>query len=259
VWPHGRDRLDDIDPEQWALASDDDLSRSVRRFLAGPRQWRHPEARDLIRDRVESFLGDPKRSAQLPRNTDAMGGLLRHCRILHHHAANGYVGDDQHDAINRILDLIDGLQIDPKQILAAIEARSGSPVPVHLPLPTVFPSLLLGDVATEDRSDLISRWAKETGIGVRGVYQAHLDMAKFAKLIEHDDATRVTPNDIIRFKEHLGGRGLSPPTINRYLIAIKSPLAWAHRNRKIATNPGVGIVYASKGTRTITCIMRETT
>jgi hypothetical protein len=41
-WPNGRERLDDINGELWALASDDDLSRSVRRFISGPRQWPPP-------------------------------------------------------------------------------------------------------------------------------------------------------------------------------------------------------------------------
>jgi integrase len=72
-------------------------------------------------------------------------------------------------------------------------------------------------------------------------------MAKFVKLIEHDEATQVTPQDIVRFKEHLGKNGLAAPTINRYLSAIKSPLGWAKDNFKIATNPGAGIKYDSKG------------
>jgi integrase len=72
-------------------------------------------------------------------------------------------------------------------------------------------------------------------------------MAKFVTLIEHDDATRVTPQDIVRFKEHLGKKGLAAPTINRYLSAIKSPLGWAKENHKIATDPGAGIKYDSKG------------
>lgn len=253
VWPNGRTRLDDINPEQWALASDDDLARSVRRFLAEPRRWPHPRAPDVIRGRVESFLGDPKRSVQLLRNTDAMRRLIRHCCILHHHAANGYVGqgDDRADAIGRIIDMIERLEIDPHLILAAIEGRTGAAnaapgLPVASLFPSVFPYLSLGAVAAQDGSDLIFRWSKESGIGDRGIYQSRLDMSKFAKLIEHDDATRVTSHDIVRFKEHLGSRGLDPGTINRYLSAVKSPLAWAHRNHKIAINPGVGIRYESK-------------
>jgi hypothetical protein len=251
-WPNGRERLDDINSELWALASDDDLSRSVRRFLAGPRVWRHPQAPDANRDRVESFLGDSKRAAQLSRNTEAMGRLLRHCRILHHHAASGYLGEggDRAQAVMRILDMIEGLEIDPRQIIDAIEGRTAGSMPRDTPSPTppmVFPALRLGHIAAEDGSDLISMWAKETEIESRGIYQARLDMAKFVTLIEHDDATRVTPQDIVRFKEHLGKKGLSGPTINRYLSAIKSPLAWAKKNIKIATNPGAGVKYDSKG------------
>ena len=253
TWPNGRERLDDINPEVWALASDDDLSRSVRRFLAGPRVWRHPQAPDAHRDRVESFLSDPQRAAQLSRNTEAMGRLLRHCRILHHHAANGYIGEggDRTHSINRILDMIEELEIDPRQIVDAIEGRSAVTVPTppltsSPTLPTIFPALQLGHIAAEDGSDLISRWAKEKGIRPRGIYQARLDMGKFVTLIGHDDATRVTPQEIVRFKEHLGSKGLAAPTINRYLSAIKSPLSWAKKNHKIATDSGAGIKYDSR-------------
>ena len=253
-WPKGRGRLDDINPESWALASDDDLSRSVRRFISGPRRWPYPypQAPDTNRDRVEAILGDPESSAQLSQNKDAMGRLLRHCRILHHHAASGYLGegDDRAHAVIRILDMIDGLEIDPRHIVDAIEGRTAETPPpaTASPIgPMVFPALRLGHIATEDGSDLISRWAKETGIGPRGIYQARLDMAKFAALVGHDEANRVTPQQIVQFKEHLAGRGLGAPTINRYLSAIKSPLAWAKENHKIATNPGAGIKYASRG------------
>lgn len=257
-WPNGRERLDDINPDQWALASDDDLSRSVRRFISGPRQWRHSQAPDLTRDRVEFFLGDQKRSAQLSKNTEAMARLLRHCRILHHHAARGYVGqgEDRANAISRILDMIERLEIDPRQIVAAIEGDTSAPVsPSNTPstplarqtAPTIYPSFSLGAVAAKDESDLISRWAKEREtLSPKTVYQARLDIGKFVALIEHDDATRVTPEDLIRFKENLAAKGLSAPTVKRYLSAVKAPLAWAHRNRKIPINPGVGIVYEAK-------------
>jgi hypothetical protein len=212
-WPNGRERLDDINPESWALASDDDLSRSVRRFISGPRQWPYPQAPDTNRDQAEAFLGDPKHSAQLLPNKDAMGRLLRHCRILHHHAASGYLGegDDRAHAVMRILDMIEGLEIDPRRIVDAIEGRTAETPPPATASPTppmVFPALQLGHIATEDGSDLISRWAKETGIGPRGIYQARLDMAKFVALVGHDDATRVTPQQIVLFKEHLAERGL---------------------------------------------------
>jgi len=253
-WPNGRERLDDINSELWALASDDDLSRSVRRFLGGPRVWRRDQAPDANRDRVESFLSDSQRAAQLSRNTDAIGRLLRHCRILHHHAATGYLGErgDRAHAISRILDMIEGLEIDPRQIVAALEGQSAATMPTTSLTaspspPTIFPALPLGHIAAEDGSDLISKWAKETGIRPRGIYQARLDMAKFVTLIGHHDATRVTPQEIVRFKEHLADKVLSGATINRYLSAIKSPLTWAKKNLKIATDPGAGVKYDSRG------------
>src|SRR5712671_5812111 len=77
------------------------------------------------------YLSDSKRAAQLSRNTDAIGRLLRHCRILHHHAATGYLGErgDRTHAINRILDMIEGLEIDPRQIVAALEGQSAATMP----------------------------------------------------------------------------------------------------------------------------------
>ena len=263
-WPNGRERLDDINPERWALASDDDLSRSLRKFISGPRHWPYPQAPDTTRDRVEAIFGDPIRSAQLSRNKDAMGRLLLHCRILHHHAASGYLGDgdDRATAIGRILDMIERLEIDPRQIVAAIEGGTVAPMSSgNTPLaslkqqttPTIYPSFSLGAVAAQDNSDLISRWAKERkNLPPKTIYQARRDVGKFAALIEHDDATRVLPEDLIQFKEHLVDKGLSAPTIKRYLSAVKAPLAWAHRNRKIPINPGVGIVYEVKDDNTPT-------
>jgi hypothetical protein len=184
--------------------------------------WRQLQGPDANRDRVEFFLGDSKRAGQLSRNTDAMGRLLRHCRILHHHAASGYIGEggDRTHAISRILDMIEGLEIDPRQIVAAIDGRNAATMATPLltqspTLPTIFTALPLGHIAAEDGTDLISRWAKEIGIRPRGIYQARLDMAKFVALIGHDDATHVTPQDIVRFKEHLADKGLRGTTINR--------------------------------------------
>jgi integrase len=257
-WPNGRERLDDINRERWALASDDDLSRSVREFISGPRHWPHPQAPDTTRDTVEALLGEPRHSAQLSQNREAMGRLLQHCRILHHHAASGYLGegDDRAHAVMRILDMIEGLEVDPRQIVAAIEGGTGAPaLPGNTPsaslaqqgAPTIYPSFSLGAVAALDESDLISRWSKERkNLPPKTIYQARRDVGKFAALIPHDDATRVTPEDLIRFKEHLAGKGLSAPTIKRYLSAVKAPLAWAHRNRKIPTNSGLGVVYEAK-------------
>jgi hypothetical protein len=122
-WPNGRQRLDDINPKSWALTSDDDLSRSVRWFISGPRQWRDPLAPDANRDKVESFLGDPKRSAQLLLNIDAMGRLLRNCKLTHDEAARRDVGQEDSEKL-------DGSNKGPKEVLVKswrrLIARSGT-------------------------------------------------------------------------------------------------------------------------------------
>ena len=71
-------------------------------------------------------------------------------------------------------------------------------------------------------------------------------MAKFVALIGHDDATRVSPHDVVRFKEKFIERGLSSATVNRYLSAVRSPLAWAKRNHKVASNPAEGVKLRSQ-------------
>jgi integrase len=147
--------------------------------------------------------------------------------------------------------MIEGLQVDPRQIMEAIEGRTGSPQansPIPSPQfsPGIFPPMSLGAVAAEDGLDLISRWVRERGPQPKSIYQARRHAIKFAAFIGHDDATRVTPEDLIDWKEDLAGKGLSAATINSHLNTIKAPLTWAHRNRKIPFNPGVGIFFDRK-------------
>src|ERR1700730_13218248 len=100
---------------------------------------------------------------------------------------------------------------------------------------------LLGDLATLTRNVVRLGGDRLTAILVTPTRTQHraLDLL--------GEATQVTPQDIVRFKEHLAKKCLAAPTINRYLSAIKSPLSWAKDNLKIAANPGAGIKYDSKG------------
>jgi len=69
------------------------------------------------------------------------------------------------------------------------------------------------------------------------------------KFIGHDDADRVTPDNVIAFKDHLlssvnpkNGKPLSTQTIkNSYLAGLNVVFKWALANRKLATNPAVGV------------------
>jgi integrase len=58
----------------------------------------------------------------------------------------------------------------------------------------------------------------------------------------HDEALRVSADDIVDWKEALMDDGVSGRTIREvYLAAAKVMFAWAVENRKLATNPATGI------------------
>ena len=74
-------------------------------------------------------------------------------------------------------------------------------------------------------------------------------MAAFAAFLKHDDAGRVTPDDVIRFKDHRlatinrrNGKPISARTVNDSdLSGLKTVFDWAVRNRKMAANPAKGV------------------
>jgi len=124
-----------LDPHEWALAGEDDLSRSVRRFLAGPRVYQYPIPEELrptpAQAKVEAFLAEPTCSAQLLRNYDAINRLRRQCRVLHHQCLGGFLGeiDGRKTAMSRILTAIYAEDADPRQIAGAIAGESTAITP----------------------------------------------------------------------------------------------------------------------------------
>lgn len=71
----------------------------------------------------------------------------------------------------------------------------------------------------------------------------------FAKFLKHDDATRVTPPDVVAFKDHRltvpsarTGKPVSPRTVHdNDLAALKSVFGWAVDNHKLPSNPAAGV------------------
>jgi len=69
-------------------------------------------------------------------------------------------------------------------------------------------------------------------------------LTAFVGFIGHDDAAKVSPEDVIAWKDHLlnkagkAGTGLSAKTVGEtYLSALKITFRWAVENRKLAENP----------------------
>jgi integrase len=83
------------------------------------------------------------------------------------------------------------------------------------------------------------------------VWRRHL--AHFTAFLGHEDATRVTLADVVRWKEMLletppdGGKPRSARTVREsYLAAVRSVFKWAAANGKIASNPVAGVTVGGK-------------
>lgn len=247
-WPPIPDEVIDLIFCAWKTAepnlntiSSADIPYSVERFLTGPRELRFHiqyqfEGRTIrwempcrARTGITAFFADPERIAAFRRNPDAVARLIHQCRRF-----------------VAVQALQKGL-VEPFNVIRPT-AFHASPALAAAPatMPCVYPPLSLGAKEAADKSDLVSRWAKERDPDPRWLYQTRLSMGKLAALLGHDDATKVTRPDVIRFKEQLDEKGLQPPTINRYLSEIKAPLQWAFANEKIGVDPGEGVVFARK-------------
>lgn len=74
-------------------------------------------------------------------------------------------------------------------------------------------------------------------------------MSKFVAFLGHDDASRVTGDDVIRFKDHRlaevnprTGKPISPKTVkDSDLSGLKSIFGWAVSNRRMSENHATGI------------------
>ena len=64
-------------------------------------------------------------------------------------------------------------------------------------------------------------------------------MRQFAAFLGHDDASRITADDVIRFKDHRIAEGVSLKTVrDSDVAALRSVFSWAVANRRMASNPG---------------------
>ncbi|MDR3440335.1 hypothetical protein [Telmatospirillum sp.] len=98
----------------------------------------------------------------------------------------------------------------------------------------------------------VEDWWKEASATGRklSTYESYRNtMAAFRAFLKHDDAGRVTPEDVIRFKDFrlasknsVTGKPISAKTVkDSDLSALKAVFGWALSNRKIALNPAEGV------------------
>jgi integrase len=99
---------------------------------------------------------------------------------------------------------------------------------------------------------LVEDWWKEARATGRkpSTYESYRNtVASLVAFLGHDDASKLTPEQIIGFKDHRlatlnpkTGKPISAKTVkDSDLAGLKTVLGWAAANRKIANNPAVGI------------------
>jgi hypothetical protein len=90
-------------------------------------------------------------------------------------------------------------------------------------------------------SVLVEDWWKEAKAAGRkqSTYESYQKtMMKLVAFLKHDEAGRVTPEDIVRFKDHRLLGGASAKTVkDSDLAGLKTVFGWAVMNRRMHSNP----------------------
>lgn len=107
---------------------------------------------------------------------------------------------------------------------------------------------------------LLDGLERERGLRSNTIKAYRRHVASFSKFLKHDDASRVTVDDVVGWKDNLvASKKLSAKTINEgCLAALSSVLGWGKENRKLTINAALGIrVRAKKKPRTREKDLRE--
>ena len=100
--------------------------------------------------------------------------------------------------------------------------------------------------------ELVEAWWREARAAGRkpSTYESYRNtVAALVTLLGHEDAARVTAEDVVRFKDHRmasvhprTGRPITAKTVkDNDLSALKTVFGWAVTNRKLKANPATGI------------------
>jgi site-specific recombinase XerD len=94
-------------------------------------------------------------------------------------------------------------------------------------------------------SALVEDWWKEAKAAGRkqSTYESYQKtMMKLVAFLKHDEAGLVTPEDIVRFKDHRLQGGASAKTVkDSDLAGLKTVFGWAVMNRRMHSNPAEGL------------------
>jgi site-specific recombinase XerD len=92
---------------------------------------------------------------------------------------------------------------------------------------------------------LVEDWWREAKAGGMSLstYESYRNtVRKFGQFLKHDDAGRVSTEDVIRYKDWRIANGINPWTVKaKDIAALRMVFAWAVSNRRLAANPAEGI------------------
>ena len=90
--------------------------------------------------------------------------------------------------------------------------------------------------------DLLKGWVAETRPAKKTQYEWTRVVGQLEKFLGHDNAARVTAEDIVRWKAELVAQELSPKTIRDAKLApVRAVLQWGADNKRLSQNPAAGV------------------
>jgi Phage integrase, N-terminal SAM-like domain len=128
----------------------------------------------------------------------------------------------------------------PKALSTAIRARTGVSVALG-----AAEAVLKRTNAQSALSGLLAGWWREAQATGRkpSTYESYRNtVTGLTRFLDHNDASRVTPEDVVRFKDHRLANGVSAKTVkDSDLAALKTVFGWAVANKLLPINPAQGI------------------
>lgn len=98
---------------------------------------------------------------------------------------------------------------------------------------------------------LIEGWKAERNPRRKTVDEWTRAFNQFEKFLGHDDACRVTAEDVISWKDQMVREGLRPKTIeDAKLAAVRTIFEWGKKNRRLQTNPAEDVSIKVKASKT---------
>ena len=90
--------------------------------------------------------------------------------------------------------------------------------------------------------EIVDGWAQERQPVAKTQYEWTRVIRELEKFLEHKDAHRLTPDDLIRWKQVMVAAGLKPKTIQAAKLSpVRAILQWGVQNRLLPSNPADGV------------------